>query len=122
MTRKLKPPGQRPRLLKELKRLYEAGAAKRGSEVSTVLLSLPPDVQAVLMLCKYLGRFGDLRVRCEDRCGRLGRVGARERCPKCRSSRFEQTTVGYLDGHDKNRRTCHRCRYQWRPNVLEVFS
>jgi hypothetical protein len=73
---------------------------------------------------QYLGRFGNLRVRPQRNARTFGMV---ERCEKCGSRRFEQTTVGYLTGYDRNKRTCHVCGHQWRPDApgwdkLEVTS
>src|SRR5690349_9152528 len=104
--------------MKQLRALYEASTSGKRSDVSAIFMNLPDEAQGILSLVQYAGRFGGWSPR--QRRFRLKRERSeveqgRERCPKCGSTNFEQTTVGYLDGHDKNRRTCHACQYQWRP-------
>lgn len=34
-------------------------------------------------------------------------------CPKCRSVKVEETTMGWVNGKNPNLRTCRDCTYRW---------
>jgi hypothetical protein len=59
----LRPPYKRPQVMARLKRLYDAWARGHFPEAQGLLAQLPKDVRAVIALCQYLGKLGDLNAR-----------------------------------------------------------
>ena len=56
-----RPPRERPRLVKQLKMLYQADAAGRRSNANLIFLQLPAECRAVLSLLRYFSRFRGCR-------------------------------------------------------------